>query len=70
MCENHKIRRADLGEKNPHFFGAPPVLKRTHGGVSPLAAGFEGAQPLALIVVLVWLLRGRRLHQFASLGGS
>ena len=21
-CENHQIRRADFGEKNPHFFGA------------------------------------------------
>ena len=72
-CENHQICRADFGEKNPNFFGAPPVLKRTHGGctrgVSPLAAGFEGTL-LALIIALVWLLRGHRLHQFVSLGGS
>ena len=73
-CENHQIRKADFGEKNSDFFGAPPALKRTHGGVhkkvSPLAAGFEGAQPPTLIVALVWLLRGRRWHQFVSLGGS
>ena len=73
-CENHQICRADFGEKNPHFFGVLPALKRTHGGctrgVSPLAAWFEGAQPLALIAALTWLLRGRRLHQFVSLGGS
>ena len=70
MCENHQIRRADFGEKNSHFFGTPPALKRTHGGCTrgcpPFAAGFD----LALIVALVWLLRGRRLHQFVSLGGS
>ena len=65
MCENHQICRADFGEKNPNFFGAPPTLKCAHGGVS-LMAGFEGAQPLALIVVLVWLLRGRRLHQLGA----
>ena len=41
-----------------------------HEGGVPLVAGFEGAQPLALIIVLVWLLHGHRLHQFASLGGS
>ena len=49
MCENHQICRADFGEKNPRFFGAPPALKHTHGGctrgMSPLAAGFEGVQP-------------------------
>ena len=69
-CENHQIRRADFGEKNPHFFGTSPALKRTHRGVSPLVAGFEGAQPLTLIAVLVWVLRRHRLHQFVSLGGS
>ena len=58
-CENHQICRADWG-KNPNFFGAPPALKHAHGGVRE--AGFEGAWPLALIVALVWLLRGRRLH--------
>ena len=75
MCENHQIHRADFGEKNPHFFGAPPCAKvyiwgGAQGGCPPLAAGFEGAQPLALIIVLVWLLRGYRLHQFVGLGGS
>ena len=68
-CENHQIRRADFGEKNPNFFGAPPALKHTHGGVH------EGGVPPSrqgsnLIVALVWLLRGHRLHQFVSLGGS
>ena len=62
-----------FGEKNPDFFGAPPALKRAHGGVrgrvSPLVAGFEGVQ-LALIIALVWLLHGHRLRQFVSLGGS
>ena len=73
MCENHQIRRADFGEKIPWFFGVSPVLKCTHGGaqgVFPLAVGFEGAQPLALIVALVRLLHGHRLRQFVSLGGS
>ena len=56
-----------LGEKNPDFFGTPPALKRTPGGVHK---GGEGAQPLALIVSLVWLLHVRRPHQFVSLGGS
>ena len=32
-CENHQVRRADFGEKNPHFFSVPPALK---------CAGFEG----------------------------
>ena len=74
MCENHQIHRADFWEKNPDFFGAPPALKRAHGGgaqgrVSPLVAGFEGVQ-LALIIALVWLLHGHTLRQFVSLGGS
>ena len=59
-----------LGKKI-QTFGMPPALKRAHGGctrgVCPLAAGFEGVQPL--IVVLMWLLHGHRLHQFVSLGG-
>ena len=25
MCENHQIRRADFGEKNPRFFGVPSL---------------------------------------------
>ena len=50
-------------EKKSTLFGTPPVLKRTQ-------AGFEGAQPLTLIVALVWLLCGHRLHQFVSLGAS
>ena len=36
-------------------------------GVSLLAAGFKEAQPLAFIVVLVWLLCGHKLHQFVTL---
>ena len=48
-CENHQTRRADFWEKNPHFFGAPPALKRTHRGcmrgVSPLALGFPLPSP-------------------------
>ena len=58
--------------KNPVFQCAPCAKTYTWGctrGVS-LAAGFERAQPLALIIVLVWLLRGRMQHQFVSLGGS
>ena len=50
MCENHQIRRADFGEKNPRFFGTPPALKHTHGG----------ARGVPLIVALVWLLHGHR----------
>ena len=63
-----------LGEKSI-LFGTPPALKRTHGGVheggvpSRGSRVRRGAAP-ALIVVLVWLLRGRRLHQFVTLGGS
>ena len=59
-CENHQMRRADFGKKNPDFFGAPPAL----------VAGFKGAQPLSLVVALVWLLHGHGLHQFVSLGRS
>ena len=47
--------------KNSRFFGAPPVLKRTHGGVH------KGVSPLT---ALAWLLRGHMLHQFVSLVGS
>ena len=51
-----------LGEKI-HTFSARPCAKMyTRGGVR--------VQPLALIVVLVWLLHGCRLHQFVSLCGS
>ena len=40
-CEN-QLHRADFGEKNSDFFGAPPALKRTHGGCGhPLVAGFD-----------------------------
>ena len=67
---NHQICRADFG-KNPWVFGALPALNCTHGGVhkwvSTLAAGFEGMQPLAFMVVLVWLLHGHKLHQFVTL---
>ena len=73
MCENHQVRRADFGGKNPRFFGAPPALKCTHGGctrgVPSLQQDLEGL-PLAPSVALVWLLHGRRLHQFVCLGGS
>ena len=41
-----------------------------HEGVSPLATGFEGAVPFALIIAIIWLLHGHKLHQFVSLGGS
>ena len=63
MCENHQICRADIGEKNPHFFGLPPALKCTQG-VHEKVSSPRGR------VVLVWLLRGHRLYQFVSLGGS
>ena len=62
MCENHQICRADPGEKNPRFFGTPPALKTytwawgVHIG-GTLEAGFEGAQPLALIVALLYGFR-------------
>ena len=49
MCENHQICRADFGEKNPHFFGTPPVLKRTwgvRGGVPPSQQGSKGHSPV------------------------
>ena len=53
-----------LGKKSTLFRRVPCAKMYTWG------AGFEGAQPLALIVALVWLLRGHRLHQFVGLGGS
>ena len=65
-CENHQIRRADFWEKNPLFRRAPCAKTYTRGCTRGDTAGFE----LALIVALVWLLRGHRLHQFVSLGGS
>ena len=63
-----------LGKKSTLFWHAPCVKMYTQGGARggcpPFAAGFEGAQLLALIVLLVWLLRGRRMYQFVSLGGN
>ena len=51
-------------------FQSAPCAK-THTGVHKkgtlLAAGFEGVQLLAFIVVLVWLLYGHKLHQFVTL---
>ena len=50
-----------LGKKSTLFGRAPCTKTYTRGGARggvPLAAGFEVAQPLALIVVLVWLLHG------------
>ena len=71
MCENHQIHRADFGEKNLCFFGTPPALKRTHGGArGGCPPSRQGLKPLTIIIALTWLLRGRRPHQFASLGGS
>ena len=32
--------------------------------------GFKESQPLAFVVVLVWLLRGHKLHQFVTLDGG
>ena len=62
-CENHQIRRADFVEKI-HGFLARPYAK-TYTWASSMAS-FKEAQPLALIVALVWLLPGRRLHQFVG----
>ena len=60
--------------KNPWVFGTPPALKCTPGGGAqggvPLSAGFEGAQPLTFIVVLVWLLHGHKMHKFVTLDGG
>ena len=36
--------------------------------MSLLATGFEGAQPITFIAVLVWLLHKRKLYQFVILG--
>ena len=41
-CENHRICRADFGEKST--FSAPPTLKCTHGG-APLQQGSKGRRP-------------------------
>ena len=72
MCENHQICRADFGRKNPRVFGMPPALvftRAVHEGVSLPVQGLKGRSP-TLIVALVWLLHGHKLHQFVSLGGS
>ena len=58
------------GKKSTVFWSAPCAKTYTRGVMSPHVARFEGAQPLALIAVLVWLLRGCRLHQFVCLGES
>ena len=55
-----------LRKKSRLFLRAPCAKTYTRG----VHEGGEGAQPLALIVALVWLLHVHRLHQFVSLGGS
>ena len=54
-----------LGKKSTGFQHTP-CIKRANGGgherVFPLAAWFEGAQPLTFIAGLVWFLHGHKLR--------
>ena len=74
--ESVKITRyveQTLRKKSTVFQCAPCTKMYTWGctkGCFPFMAGFEGAQPLGFIVVLVWLLHGHKLHQFVTLDGG